>query len=174
MPLTRTSRSRLRPAPETGDSESAYDARQSWRTGMLLLVIGAAVGGWLWWLCARRPDINFLVHHEPAEWIVYPLPANTIAQQNGRCAVTFRRQFSIHQPPAHATLRVRALGEIQLKVNGSPIDLSKAMPGNWKDAAEVDASSHLRAGTNHLEATVSNDRGSMALWLTLGDSPVIV
>jgi len=157
-----------------GNSESRLDARRSGQSAILIFVIVAAVTGWLWWLCARRPDINFLVHHEPAEWIVYPLPANPIAQQNGPCTITFRRQFSINQPPAHAPLRVRALGEIGLKINDSLVDLSNAMPANWKDAAEVEASGHLRAGTNRIEATINNDHGPMALWLTLGDSPVIV
>jgi tetratricopeptide (TPR) repeat protein len=157
-----------------GDSESRFDARQSRMSALLLLVIVAAVGGWLWWLCARRPDINFLIHHEPAQWIVYPLPANNIAQQNGPCTVTFRRQFTVDRLQTAAPLRIRALGEVRVKVNDSPIELSKPMPGNWKDVAEVDASGPLRAGINQIEAAVSNDHGPMTLWLALGDSPVIV
>src|SRR5262249_7872068 len=106
-------------APCMGDSESTFDARDSGRSALLIFVIVIAVSGWLWWLCAWRPDINFLVYHDPAEWIVYPLPANAIAQQNGPCAITFRRQFSINQVPPRTPVRVRALGDIQLKINNS-------------------------------------------------------
>jgi tetratricopeptide (TPR) repeat protein len=164
----------VRPAIDMGDSESTFGAREGGRSAIVLWVIGVAVAAWLWWLCARRPDINFLVRHEPAEWIVFPLPANPMAQQNGPCTTAFRREFSLDRIPAHAPLRVRALGQIQLKVNDSLIPLSQARPANWKDAAEVDAAGSLRAGANHIEATINNDRGPEALWLTLGDSPVIV
>jgi tetratricopeptide (TPR) repeat protein len=157
-----------------GDSESKFDARRSRQSALVILVIVIAAAGWIWWLCARRPDINFLVHHEPADWIVYPLPANPIAQQNGPYAVTYRRQFSLDRLPAHAPLRVRALGEVQVKLNDSLVDLSKAMPADWKDVTEVDAVILLRVGPNHIEASVTNDHGPLALWLTLGDSPPIL
>jgi tetratricopeptide (TPR) repeat protein len=129
----------------------------------LAIVVGASA--WLWWLCDRDPHIKFLVGEGPAEWIVYPVPANVIAQVRGTRITTFRRTFSLEQKPNQATLRLRALGRPTCSINNRPVSLP-ASP-NWKQTVAADVAMDLRAGTNEILVAVGNDTGPPALWLNL-------
>jgi Flp pilus assembly protein TadD len=126
----------------------------------------------LWWLCARNPKIAFLSRHETAEWVVYPSPYDPVARHVVEMNAVFRKSFVLSQPPAQATLKLRALRRPAVTINGAPVEVAGVGTNNWKDAAEFQVGGHLRAGTNEISITVYNDHGPPALWLALDAATV--
>ncbi|MDB6110681.1 MAG: Photosystem assembly protein Ycf3 [Pedosphaera sp.] len=128
------------------------------------LIIGLAA---VWWLCARSPKIAFLPPHGPAEWVVYPKPADGGGHGVVEFNTVFRRSFSLDQVPAQARVTVRALKRFALAINGVPAGGSGVAKLNWKDPTQVEIAGMLRPGTNEISVTVFNSNGPPALWLTL-------
>src|SRR5262245_58306236 len=102
------------------------------------LVIAALAGfvvasAWCWWLCQSNPAINYLPLHSPAQWIVYPKPPLPYLQARAELPVVFRRSFFLEQePPASATLSLRACKRLALEINGTSFRGIDARPQtNW-------------------------------------------
>jgi tetratricopeptide (TPR) repeat protein len=142
----------------------------------LLFILGTAVVvlAWLWWICTFDPAIPFLTRRAPAEWIVYPSPADLMTRPGVELACEFRRSFSLPSVPAVARLRIRAFRHGEITVNGTPIPCPIAFDRNWKQVEVCDVAAALRAGENHIVVTVANRFGPPALWLalTLGEQSV--
>jgi Flp pilus assembly protein TadD len=130
--------------------------------GVLLAVVGA------FWLYCRQPAIACLSADGPAEWIVYPTPANPGIAAAAERTTVFRRTFQVANVPPHASLRFRGYRRCEIAVNGREVPLPQLSPdGNWKQPTDVDVALFLRVGENQLIAQVSNDNGPPALWLLL-------
>jgi tetratricopeptide (TPR) repeat protein len=121
--------------------------------------------GSLTWLCFRDPKIAFLPGDGRAEWILFPSASDIKIHRVTDLDAVFEREFTLDGQPRAARLSVRAAKRVQLKINGRPVDIGTSR--NWKDLSSADILTHLRAGTNTIEARVFNDDGPPALWLEL-------
>jgi tetratricopeptide (TPR) repeat protein len=124
--------------------------------------IAASVLAWFAW---QDPAINFLRRDSRAEWVVLPTAADPHAHWFASLDATFRREFVLIKEPGTARLSVRAMRRAEVKINGTPVHFPPN--SNWKKMVSADASEQLQAGTNVIEARVSNHNGPPALWLTL-------
>lgn len=121
----------------------------------------------LWTLCSRKPDINFLSSHSGADWIIYPKPPDAMTYRDFEISAVFRRSFQLDGAPRMATLRLRAFKRYDISINGNPVTNSSASASNWKDAAQLDVAKFLHAGTNEIAITVFNNKAQPALWALL-------
>jgi tetratricopeptide (TPR) repeat protein len=135
----------------------------------LALVVCGALGsiGWLWWSCVTRPDINFLPHRYPAEWIVYPSGPRGTVNPRLRMGTVFRHALSLERLPAKAVLSVCALRDYELSINGHPGPDPTQRGQSWKQPDHYDLSRVLRIGTNEITVTVFSSNSPPALWLSL-------
>ena len=135
----------------------------------LALVVCGALGsmGWLWWDCARRPDIYFLPRLAPAEWIIYPSGPRATVNPRLEMSTLFRRSFSLEQKPSKAFLSIAGLRHYTLSINGEPAAAPVRRGRNWKEPDRFDVSLNLRAGENQIAVTVLNSNGPPVLWLSL-------
>jgi hypothetical protein len=88
---------------------------------MALALAGASIvggAGWLRWNAVHRAEINFLPAHAPAQWIVYPLAADSTLHLNVEVGTAFKRTFTLEQPQEQAVLRVAGCHRYTLTVNG--------------------------------------------------------
>ena len=131
-----------------------------------MAVAAIAFTAWLCRLCTSRPDIYFLEHHAPAEWIVYPKPSLCMLYKNSEVSATFRHAFVLKNAPTNVKFSLRTLTRWNLAVNGMAVSAS-TYGQNWKDATELDVARQLHPGTNELLVTVFNSNGPPALWLAL-------
>src|ERR1700733_6668348 len=126
----------------------------------------ALIGGllWLWWVCEWNLQINFLVGHGDAEWVIYPKPPDGGANGDFEISTVFRREFTLDGAPQTATLSVRAFKRCEVIINGQRVTNAIAASPNWKDAQVLDVAAMLHAGTNEISITVSNRKAPPALW----------
>jgi tetratricopeptide (TPR) repeat protein len=121
------------------------------------------------WTVLRRPDVNFLVDHRPAHWIIYPSVPSLGDQPDGPRRTVFSRKFHLAQPAVDAGLTVCALTECTVSLNG--VEIAKSASGedqSWKTPLETTiGSDRFAAGENELIASVTCHRGPPALWLAL-------
>ncbi len=132
---------------------------------ILLIATAIAMIAALWWKCRFDPAINFLPSDSGAEWIVFPSPIQAGAHKIAILDATFRREFQIANLPKLTPLEIRAARRVELKINGTPIEVGT--PRNWKDVATLDVAGFLQIGPNKIEARVFNDEAPPALWLRL-------
>lgn len=98
--------------------------------------------GALWITLPQRPDIVRALRIsriDPPRWV-------------------FEKRVTLASSPEHAPVRVRALREVELRVNGETV-LPDRGPKHWKRAREVDLARWLHAGENQIEAEVVNGQG---------------
>ncbi len=122
---------------------------------------------WVWWRCARNPDVFFLSQQRGAEWIVYPLPPDGNLHRAANWNCTFQRTFHLDTLPANAAISWRAFRNATLSLNGQPVALTGSTNENWKLTRNIEITQWLRSGTNELVVTVANALGPPALWLRL-------
>ncbi len=141
--------------------------RSSDRWWLTLLAASALLGAisWLAYVCWRDPGVPFLSERGAAQWIVYPSPFMTAVRPAIVIGGEFRKRFALAALPAEATLSLRALRRCEVRLNGHPVALGEA--ANWKREARADVAELLREGENQIVATVLNQPGPPALWLTL-------
>ncbi len=89
-------------------------------------------------------------------------------------ATVFERRFLVERIPDAAMLRVRALREVALTLNGQPVPVaSDAM--HWKEQSVADVAALLVPGENVFHAEVRNATGPAVFQLRLdGLSPALV
>ena len=134
------------------------------RVVLAIILIGMTAAS-LVWLCVRDPKVAFLPGDGRAEWILFPSATDPGLHRIADLDAVFRREFILDGQPRTARLSVRAAKHVQLKINGNPVDISPSH--NWKEPSQADVLASLHAGTNTIEARVSNDNGPPALWLAL-------
>ena len=142
----------------------AWDWRKGSRRLLALSVLAAA--GWVCWKGGRDPEIPLLPPGRAA-WIVYPSPPEAAIYRRRTVSADFERQFVLAVPPGRAELSWRAFRHSGLSINGAALPQTGGAGKNWKDVSRLDAAPYLRAGTNTITATVSNDNGPPALSLRL-------
>jgi hypothetical protein len=134
----------------------------------LCFVIG--VGAVLLRAALYDPDVPLLPRDDSAAWIADPMPLHTqgmwIEKARPRARL-FERRF--HAPETHGpvTLRVRALGELDLTLNGRALDLSARDPRRWRMPTVLDVTPLVAPGENVLRAEVRSARGAALLQLRL-------
>jgi hypothetical protein len=115
--------------------------------------------------------VGLVIRQDPdAPWIMFPMPVTGMLEQwgNEQAPVTrFASRFTIADPPARATLRVRAFGEFSVFLNGKPIPIVLARGHNWKKPIVVEVSDFLQRGDNEVGVAVSNVHGPALLSLRL-------
>jgi tetratricopeptide (TPR) repeat protein len=144
--------------------------RWSWSQQRLTLFCLAALlagAGSLWWLAVRSSSIHFLPARTPAEWILYPTPADGPGFDPVELAAEFQRSFNLSAAPQAVTLSVRALKRCEVFINGKPAGPSAPARQNWKQPAIYDVTGLLTTGTNQISVKVFNNAGLPALWLSL-------
>jgi len=131
---------------------------------LVLALTGAAIAA-LARLCTCGPKINFLPRDGRAEWITFPAAVDAELHLSADLDIIFRCQFTLDNQPRSAQLNVRAAKRVELKINGTPVEIVTGR--SWKDITTVDVLPFFRAGTNIIEARVFNKDAPPSLWLTL-------
>ena len=118
---------------------------------LALLVLGVLVPVWLFgWNAMRRPDVSFLPQQTPAEWIVFPSPADVVARENRELATVFKRSFKLERAPSRAALRVAGFREYSVQLNGTPLGKPAWAGRNWKQPDRFQVSPALKRGEIHV------------------------
>jgi Dolichyl-phosphate-mannose-protein mannosyltransferase len=144
---------------------AGYVLLKTWhRVALLLGLLGLAALILAWWSTAN-PKTSFLPRDGRAEWILFPTPPDARSHYIVNLDATFRHEFRLEQAPRIGHVSLRAAKRVELKINGSTVDLPTT--SNWKDITTVDVLGFLRIGANLIEARVFNENGPPSLWLTL-------
>ena len=97
-------------------------------------------------------------------WITAPGPvrllSRVIVPGQTQPPLRFSRVVRVHGPGEAARIRLRALGRVELRLNGQLIAEDRRC---FKRACEIAVGPLLRAGPNAIEASVRNARGPEAL-----------
>jgi hypothetical protein len=136
------------------------------RAGALALVAGSlGLAG----LDARlSPAVVFLDASPAAPWIMAPLPVSAGLEQWGRerpPETRFRRHLELAQLPERVSLRLRAVRDFRLSVNGQVPEGGSAEGGDWRRARSIDVTPLLRPGSNQLDVHVRHRNGPALLSL---------
>src|SRR6266545_5202643 len=138
---------------------------KSWHRAICIAAFAGTAMSVLAWFAWQDPAINFLPRDTRAEWIVFPTAVDAHAHWFASLDATFRREFVLTDRPATAHLSICAMRRVEVRINGT---LVRFPPNsNWKEITSIDVAEQLHAGTNVIEARVSNYNGPPALWLTL-------
>lgn len=132
-----------------------------------LLALGIA--GVLAWDVLRSPSVPFLARDD-APWITARTPLQTDGMLIERAKPPtsfFERKFSAPPGTAPVTLRVRALRDVTLLLNGKQLALPDRDPVHWKSVTRLDLRPHLVAGENVLFASAQNPAGNPALQIRI-------
>jgi hypothetical protein len=137
-------------------------------SGAIVVLLLAAAS-----LCAsilRSPDVPFIHSDANTAWITRERPVGLETVLGGRefaPRAAFTREFRIEHVPDSATLNVKALGEVQVAVNGRPLPLPSGDRACFKRACSVAAAPWLSPGENAIRAHVRNPSGPPLLHLDL-------
>jgi hypothetical protein len=140
--------------------------------GAALLVLGSAgtVAGY-----AAFGDRAYLIRHgDEARWITprqVPRVKAIRVERDAPPAVVFSERFVLDEAPDRAVLHVRALRDLRLALNGRAVPLAERDPRRWKRWSRVEVASLLEAGTNRIEAHVSNPEGPPLLQIRVEGIP---
>jgi len=162
----RAKRAKRTSKPSGNQSETRpHFGLKTWHRGVLVLMLALMAMAWLAWLCTRDPKINFLSQDGRAEWIVFPRAIDGSAHGVASLDTVFRREFELNDQPRVARLDLRAAKRAELRINGTPVEITVGR--NWKDVLHADLAALLRTGKNSIEVKVFNDNAPPALWLAL-------
>jgi hypothetical protein len=118
----------------------------------------------LFYQACYSPGIEFLVPSFRGDWILHS--AEKISG-----IVEFRRQFQLEKIPTKCRIRVRAIPQFSMVVNGRTVEEnSQSVKHNWKLARKYDIASMLQNGNNTIVIRVSNPQGPPGL---LVEGPVL-
>ncbi len=135
---------------------------QIWAAALLAIAIAGGIAHDV----LESPDVPFLAAGD-APWIVAQTPLQTHGMEIDRAhppVSFFERRFSGDGRGERVTLRVRALREVALFLNGQPLPI-ESNPERWKRGAVLDVTSRITPGENLLVARVTNPTGNPALQL---------
>jgi hypothetical protein len=118
----------------------------------------------------RSPDVPFIRGDAKALWITTDRPValeTVLGGLESAPRAAFTREFRVEDVPASAALSVRALGEVQVALNGRPVPLASGDRACFKRACSVSVAPWLGAGENEIRADVRNPSGPPLLHLDL-------
>ena len=124
----------------------------------------AAAG--LWRLCLHSDSTAFLPGYDGAEWIVDDAPAMNVARPAIAVTTVFKKMFVLNAVTGEPRLEIRAFRSVSVNINGQEIHLN-GEPQHWKTIQSADVGGQLKAGTNEIIVSVTNNFGPPALWLQL-------
>jgi hypothetical protein len=117
----------------------------------------------------RSPDVPF-VWSGATPWIWPPItpaiPSLWLDRSHPRVC-RFERHFLVDRPEGPVTLRVRALRDLVLRVNGHEVPLPGRDPRRWKEATAVEIAPLLVTGENAVRVEVRNPDGVGLLQLRI-------
>ncbi len=111
------------------------------------LVFGVAAGV-LAYEALSLPSVQYLARSAQGEWLVHP------ETPTGQLDATFALQVDLPSPPPSLPVRITAMREYQLRVNGTERPLVK--PENWKVPVSEDLGPLLKSGPNEIRIYVAN------------------
>lgn len=133
--------------------------------GFLAAATGLAVSA------VRSPAIPLLPTGD-GPWMGPPSPPQTVAfflrNDDPVAHARFERRFPLETLPERLSIRLRALREVLVRVNGRAVPLPAAGPRHWKEAWELDLAPFLVAGENVLQVEVRNPSGLPLLQAQIG------
>jgi len=146
-------------ATSADESRSVWWA---WRWWLVLLVLLLLIGAGLWaW---KSPRVVLLLPDGDSDWIRVDEPVDLTSHGNTPTHASFRIDF--HVPPATGnsapsvtTLRVRALRDVVVSIDGVLVFEAHPDAANWKQGYDVALPSGLKAGVHRLFLDVSNPNG---------------
>ena len=143
-----------------------FSWRKHFRVALVLSVLAAVA--WLWRQGVRNPAIP-LLPPGGAAWIVFPTPPHAEINLQHTVSAEFVRELALAAAPTHAEISMRGFRVVEIAINGVTLPGTTQPAGNWKNVSRVNVASYLRAGTNTISATVTNDNGPPASSLRLND-----
>ncbi len=132
-------------------------------------LLAVAVAGMLANDVLRSPEVPFLPQ-DGTPWIVAQTPIQThgmVIERAHPPLSFFELRFRAAEPHRPVTLRVRALRDASLVLNGKELPPGGRAGDRWKEAAVVDVTSDVVAGDNVLFARVTNPDGNPALQIRI-------
>jgi hypothetical protein len=141
--------------------------------GAALVLLGTLAAGWA---ADRWAPRFYVIRHQPdAYWLTAPqrpghAGAVPVVQEHPPRFV-FERTLRLDTVPDAARIRLRALREVSLSVNGEVVPLEGRRPDRWKRASDVDLAPWLREGANVVAAEVVNREGPPLLQIASDDLP---
>jgi hypothetical protein len=118
----------------------------------------------------RSPEVPFIRGDANALWITHERPVGLETVLGGLESApraAFTREFRVESVPASATLTLKALGEVQVTLNGRPVPLPSGDRACFKRACSVSVVPWLVPGENAIRAHVRNPSGPPLLHLDL-------
>ena len=113
--------------------------------------------GFLFYQAWYSPEIEFLIPSLKGDWILHS--ADKISG-----VVEFRRRFQLGDVPSECKIRVRAMLQFSIAVNGRTVEEdSQRGQHNWKFARKYDIAPMLQKDDNAIVVRVSNPEGPPAL-----------
>ncbi len=146
------------------------------KAGMVLVLLAPLL--FLWQRCERSPAVLWIDQGPNGPWITAPAPVTAQLQQWGRREVpetTFRRRFQARPAGVPVVLRIRALRDAEVRINGTIVDGLQLASGDWKRERREDVTKLLVEGENELQVAVRNPLGPplLAVWLGGIEPPVV-
>lgn len=109
------------------------------------------------------PNIDFLYPMREGHWIVHPTQEPSYEPALSK-VVVFRRTFHLTDPPPKCQVKVTAMTQFTLIVNGQFLGKSSNLKShNWKKPAIFDIAPQLHQGKNMINVEVSHLTGVPAL-----------
>jgi hypothetical protein len=136
--------------------------------GIAALLLAAAS------LCASiygSPDVPFIRREGTARWITHDRPVvleTVLGGLEAAAVAAFTHEFRVEGATESATLRVSALGDVAVELNGRPVPLPSGDRACFKRDCTVAVGAWLRPGGNAIVARVRNPWGPPLLRLSLG------
>jgi 4-amino-4-deoxy-L-arabinose transferase-like glycosyltransferase len=118
----------------------------------------------------RAPDVEFIRHDDRAMWITNPRPVETATLLGGAETapqVSFERSFALEEASGESIARVRALGRVELEVNGRPVALPAGDRACFKPGCAAPITAQLRVGANQILVRLKSAAGPPLLHLHL-------
>ena len=126
--------------------------------------------------CGER--IYWIEHRADARWITTPQPGSRVKAIRvdlvNPPVFTFERQFRLPAVPEQASIEVRGLRDLVLRVNGHPVALPDRDPRRWRRETAVDLAPWLETGVNVLSVEVVHREGPPLLQIWSEDLPSAV
>lgn len=139
--------------------------KKSILVGLSLLLVLVVSGAFL---IANALDTPLLFSEKGATWIYINSPFVMEAQREGE-RISYRKSFSIEQPPLPATLTIRVLGEPDVYIDGKRLLPLTSIPARWKKTQIFDLSGILAPGRHELFIRVLNKNGPAVLLAVSSD-----
>jgi len=122
---------------------------------------------------ALNPAVPFLTQDDAAPWIGYPIPPDGmmgLAPRDALPETRFIRTFDVPVNGApDATLRLRALRNARVSIDGTPLPLPPV--DHWREARVLPLGDRLNPGTHEIVVAVTNATGPGLLSLRLEGLP---